>query len=94
MSTSSLAEQVHSASRTVPSGTLELEVRHHLDRSFHDLDFVLGHAGPSNHASSAGARYGKRKRTVKEEIDHWERDEAAAARDVSSVGRRGADSDS
>lgn len=43
---------------------------------------MLGHAGPSTHTTAG--RSGKRKRTLKEEIDHWERDEASAAKEVGS----------
>lgn len=77
----STAEQIHAVSQTTPATALQSEVVQHLDKSFSDLDFVLGHAGPSTH--SGNGRYGKRKRTLNEEIDHWERDEAAASRDVS-----------
>ena len=75
-----LISQIHAATTPTDAPALRAQVRRHLDHAFADLDVLLGHAGPSSGPLLPSQQ--KRKRTLKEEIGYWEREAAAAAREV------------
>lgn len=76
-----IPQQIQAAATASTSTQLERDARHYLDEHFPDIDIILGHV------DDEAARYarGKRRRTLREEIDHWEREENHASAHVCTM---------
>lgn len=81
-SSTPLDAQIRSTAHLPAEAELQAELNAHLDAGFGDLDVLLGRgvAGPS---STTTPKRGKRRRTLKDEIELWEGREAVASKEVS-----------